>query len=579
MASIQAKTVNGKKYWQIVQSMRVNGKPRPIVLEHLGTADSLLKRLQGNRGKFRVKSFSHGLVVCLLRLSKDLNLVSILNQYAQAQRNYFPQKPIRNNLTVGASLLLAAIGRICHPTSKRGWYNWAKQTSLSYMTRMSFAKVDSQHFWDMMDSFPVKSIENAETQILQNVRKQFNLNTSHLFYDTTNFYTYIATTNERCHIAQRGKNKQKRTDLRQVGLAMVVSKDDFIPLFHEAYRGNMNDSPVFRKMILKLRQRMKELKMDIADHTIVFDRGCNSKANLKLVSDLKMFYVGALTPYHHRSLIEDAENNYHSVKVDEKPMRIYRTKKDIWGEERTVLVFVSNKLKEGQIRGIYTEMDKKLNALNEFRENLGKPRKKKYSRTELIAKLDKMTELSPRLKGVIEWKVKKTRNGPYYFEYSVNDKKLKAMEDSLGFRILMTNRHDWSTESIVKSYYGQSFIENAFRNIKNPFHLALIPEFHWTDQKINVHFFSCVIGFTLATLIWKIAKDKMGYKGSLDSLLEKLNSIRLATLIEESGGKGKPKVSYQLEEMEEEEKKLVEVLGIANTHRKKLTIDGFSVYK
>jgi hypothetical protein len=36
MASLVGKKVRGHTYWQIVESRRVHGKPRPIVLAHLG---------------------------------------------------------------------------------------------------------------------------------------------------------------------------------------------------------------------------------------------------------------------------------------------------------------------------------------------------------------------------------------------------------------------------------------------------------------------------------------------------------------------------------------------------------------
>ena len=288
MASIQPKTVNGKKYWQIVQSQRVNGKPRPIVLEHLGTADSLLKKLKAVKNKsLIVKSYSHGLVSVLLTVAKELNVVELINEEVKSQRSYFADQPIRNNLTVGATLLLAAIGRVCKPTSKDAWYSWAKKTSLSYLLRMDFSKLDSQHFWDMMDSLPDDKIEDIELKLLENIKKKYSLDSDTLFYDTTNFYTYINTTNIRCTIAQRGKNKQKRTDLRQVGLAMVVSRKDLTPIFHETYQGNKNDSPVFRNLLIKIKKRMHDLGMDVNSHTIVFDRGCNAKKNLKIVSNFK----------------------------------------------------------------------------------------------------------------------------------------------------------------------------------------------------------------------------------------------------------------------------------------------------
>src|SRR5690606_30673719 len=77
----------------------------------------------------------------------------------------------------------------------------------------------------------------------------------------------------RCHIAKRGKNKQKRMDLRQIGLALVVTKDDMIPLFHHSYEGNMNDAKVFRKVIEKIKNRLEAIGADTKSHTIVFDRG------------------------------------------------------------------------------------------------------------------------------------------------------------------------------------------------------------------------------------------------------------------------------------------------------------------
>ena len=66
MPSIQPKTVKGKKYWQIVSSQRINGKPRPVVLEHLGTANTLLKKLNKAKANISIKSYSHGLIASLL---------------------------------------------------------------------------------------------------------------------------------------------------------------------------------------------------------------------------------------------------------------------------------------------------------------------------------------------------------------------------------------------------------------------------------------------------------------------------------------------------------------------------------
>ena len=161
----------------------------------------------------------------------------IINKHITSPRPYRAEKPVRNNLTHGITLLLDAVGRVCMPTGKRRWWNWAKTTTAEYLLRHGLSKIDSQHFWDLMDALPVESIAEIERELIEKVFKTYNLQSDTLFFDTTNFFTYIDTINLRCTIARRGKNKQRRYDLRQIGLAMVLTHNDMIPLFHHTYQG------------------------------------------------------------------------------------------------------------------------------------------------------------------------------------------------------------------------------------------------------------------------------------------------------------------------------------------------------
>jgi transposase len=487
------------------------------------------------------------------------------------------EKPIRNNITVGMTLLLAAIGRVCMPTSKRGWYNWARTTTLSYLLRCSLSKLDSQHFWDLMDALPIEAIPMIEKELLERIIKIYDLESDTLFFDTTNFFTYIDTTNLRCTIAQRGRNKQKRYDLRQVGLAMVVTREDMIPLFHLTYQGNMNDTEVFRTVVKKIKNRLKALGLDIEKHTLIFDRGNNSKKNMAIVRDLHLHYVGALTPYNHKELIDEAIDNFEELDVDGNVIQVYRDKRDIWHEERTAVVFISKKLKAGQIRGIYKSLDKKQKQLRELQESLSNPKAKKRNKEELE---DKITNLlkGQFLKNLVDWSLSEISEGKLQLEFSVNQNKLNEIEDKLGFRIIMTDRHDWSTVDIVKAYYGQSFVEHTFKNLKNPYHLALEPQFHWTDQKIVVHYFGCVLGYQLSAIVWRQAKLEAGFGGALDTLLDMLNNIRLGTILEASKTRGRVKAIYQLEEMSDEENAIMEALTIKDFHNNRPKFKGVGVY-
>lgn len=578
MATIQPKMSRGHKYWYIVESRRVNGKPRPIVLEYLGTAETLLKRLQQGSGeRLKLKSHSHGAVAALLGVARQLDVVAVINRYVQSQRSYWPDKPLRHHLTGGITLLLAAIGRVCMPTSKRGWWTWAQTASLEYLLRVSLSKVDSQHFWDLMDCLPEDAIEKVELDLLRNLQQHYDLGDDTLFYDTTNFYTFVDTENTRCDIAQRARNKQKRNDLRQVGLALVVTRRDFIPLFHHTYRGNMSDSTVFRQVVGRIKRRLNDLDMDMEKHTLVFDRGCNSKQNLALVSRLKLHYVGALTPSQHLDLIQDAEAHFMPVTVGDKTLSLYRDKRVVWGAERTVIVFVSEKLKAGQLRGIYQALKKRKRVLGKMQRSLANPRAKKRTREKLVATLDNLLQ-GQFMKDLLTYDLAELGDGRFSMTYRTNKEKLDQLEDNLGFRILMTDRHEWSSEAVVAALHGQSTVEQAFKNIKNPYHLAVTPEFHWTDQKIRVHYFSCVLGYLLASLIWREARMKADFTGTLDTLLDTLNNIRLATVLEMSGKRGTPKATRQIEEMTDEQSRLMDGLNLVEAHQKPSPIQGVSVY-
>ena len=70
-----------------------------------------------------------------------------------------------------------------------------------------------------------------------------------------------------------------------------------------------------------------------------------------------------------------------------------------------------------------------------------------------------------------------------------------------GRLVLMTDRHDWTTAEIIGAYRSQAVVEGVFRTLKDPLRLALRPQYHWTDQKLHVHAFLCVVAYLLATLV------------------------------------------------------------------------------
>ncbi|MCX5774595.1 MAG: IS1634 family transposase [Fusobacteria bacterium] len=561
MATLQKRKSHGQNYWYIVESRRVNGKPRPVTLAYLGKAEDLLSRLEGQKS-FDVKSYSHGDTFSLCKAAEELGIIDIINKYVTLTKS--GAKPVRDELTVGASLLLAAIGRSCRPTSKMGWYDWAAGTSLEISLNQSMAKLDSQHFWDQMNVISDEAIEKIESEVVKRLVDKSGIKLDSLFFDTTNFFTFIDSMNKNCDLPQRGHNKQKRFDLRQIGMALLVSKEGQIPLFHKTYKGNKNDSTTFSENFQSLTARLKSITNDIAEVTIVFDKGNNSKENFKEIDNChELHYVAGLVSSHFKNLIQEANKNFQSMTIEGEEIPVYRVKKEIWGQERTCVVTVSQQLKEGQIQGIHQHLEKKYKALCDLKKQIeSKNSRKSFSEEELTDRLKKIIR-GQFIDEILKYEIIKIENQKISFTYSLDNDALDWLKNNiLGRKIHTTNRHSWSNEEICLAYRGQANVEFAFRNLKNPFHMAIRPQFHWTDQKIKVHFLICIIGYLLTSYVFFKIKSVKPAEYSMNKMMEDLKTIRLTSFVEQKDGKGLPKTDYKLEKIKSEIKPIANFLSI-----------------
>ena len=93
-----------------------------------------------------------------------------------------------------------------------------------------------------LDTEPLRQVETA---LRRRMLTEFGLDLSGLVLDMTNFATYIDSTNDRAPIAQSVKAKQKRMDLRLVGLALLVTRDGRLPILSQVYSGERPDVSQF----------------------------------------------------------------------------------------------------------------------------------------------------------------------------------------------------------------------------------------------------------------------------------------------------------------------------------------------
>ena len=549
MASLQAYQSHGIQYYRIVESFRKNGNPSIRVLAHLGRVDEILRFHQQHIDvPVKVSSVSAGAVTALHQLVREFDLAGRIDRAVAPDG----EVQVRDALTVGQSLVAAMIARACAPRSKRAFADWAKTTYLPELMNFSASNLTSQHFWDQMNAVPVDQLAVIEQGLVREVVGVEQLQLKALAYDTTNFYTHIASTNLRPELPQRGHNKQGRYDLRQIGLALVVDQDTQLPLAHVLYEGARSDMRTFAEFLKPVQQRLRELTGQPEQLTLVFDAGASSKQNLENM----VHYVTAVRPSNHLALLSEAAGQLAEVSLSNGvAVRAWRSQRVVAGKQREVVVVFSSQLYEGQLRGLHQSMARSHRELEEMgqrprlsaeaaKRKLEKIRGHQYLRSLLDYKIDTAEPGAMRICVWSDWQ-----------EYQ------RLVTRYFGLRVLITDRAEWSTAQIIEAYRGQSKAEAAFRDLKDPRMLSTRPQFHWTDQKLHVHAFLCVTAYLLVTLLHRRAAQKAAFEGSSRRLLEELAGVRCCRLIDMTGRKGRPRVRLQIEEMDATRRKLAEALG------------------
>ncbi len=218
MASIVGKKQDGRTYYYLVESARVNGKPRIVSQQYLGSADEVAAKLAGTGAGEPVRTQHKGFgdLAAVWAMLERLDVAGVIDQVVPRRSDA--------GASLGTYIALATANRIVAPCSKLAFADWWASTAGPRFTRVRGAALDHRRFWDAMDRLDETSLAAIEAELGRRVVAEFGLDLSGLVLDMTNFATFIDSTNTRAPIAQRGKAKQKRADLRLVALALENDK-------------------------------------------------------------------------------------------------------------------------------------------------------------------------------------------------------------------------------------------------------------------------------------------------------------------------------------------------------------------
>jgi transposase len=569
MPSLTRKFVKGRPYYYVRHCQRVDGQPKIVKTTYLGSLENILQSLDSAHtppSPQTAEVLAFGDVAALYGQALELDLVRLVDT----------QLPKRDQgLSVGQYLLLAAINRAAGPTSKAQLAHWYRQSLLTRLLPASPAQLSSQAFWNHMDRIEQKDIQAIEEQLSLRLIQHFKLNLRTLVYDGTNFFTYINTRTP-ASLPARGHNKQKRIDLRQVSLGLLVSTDFHVPLFHKVYAGNVNDSTVFQTITEELAQRYRQLAQGCEHITLIFDKGNNSEPAMETLAGTQQeqgfHFVGSLVPTHHADLLEIPLDQFSALPSPRLAGCLaHRTQRTVFGQERTVVVTYNEHLLAGQMQGITASLQKARRKLHELQQSLrgraeGKIKGGKKPTPQSVTRQVEQILSGQFLKKLLRCQVE--AGAVPALNYRTDTAALaRLMRTQLGKTILFTDNQDWTDQEIVLGYRAQHHIESAFRDMKNPHFLGWSPMFHWTDGKIRVHAFYCVLALTLTSLLQRALHQK-GHALSLARMLELLGGIQEVLLIyPKAVGEKKPRTVTCLSAMAEEQRQLFDLLNLSRYQR------------
>jgi len=526
MAALIAKRKANRLYYYVVESARVEGKPRIVDQVYLGTAERLaaLVRQQAAPVPLAATRRHFGLPGALW-------LAAVQSGVFETLRALWPRP--RSGPTTAHYLLLAAFHRICDPGPKTEVADWYAQTILRSLWRFPPERFTSQAFWDCFERIRLgptggelsepDDLERAQVRLLGLWQKAQLVSPRLLSYDATNFYTFIASTNRRNGLARRGHNKQGRHNLRQIGLSYVLDGVHGLSICHHVYPGNVPDSEEFSAALPRLLRILDANGIARDSVTLVFDKGPAALHNTLALDECSMGWIAAL-PWNQApsDLREMPLEELRPLSSTQPGVQAAARRLVIHGKERLCVLRYSAPFFSEQLHSLSESLAKATQALRRLSMELARSQQRLLE-PHIRSKIARWLS-AQFLDELVRYELEKD-DSRWRLQFHVDSAAFhRLMTRRLGRTLLVTNRLDWTPEEVVAGYAGQQLVEQVFRGLKDGDWLGWGPMHHWTDSKIRIHAFYCMLGVSLLNYL-RLKAERVCPRITMEQMLAELGQI------------------------------------------------------
>jgi transposase len=528
MVFLRKKLVNGKPYWYIVESARVDGKVKTIFQVYLGSAEKILemKRQCESLPYDKLRSFEYGKLAALLHVNEELGFIDIVNKHTN--------KKLIDGLSVGEYLLLDVIGKSHGILSENGISEWFKKSPLAFMWNFPH-KLNCQNFLNQMSYIDLDTMKKIEDDLCQILVKK-GLTPSIMFVDESNWFTYANNYDDESELLHKGYNKKHRKDKNQICVSLAVNEDN-IPFIHETYPGNIHDSEEFSSVVDKIIDRLTELNICSEDLVLVFDKGNNSKDNIEKVTS-KMSFVGAVKANQAEELLDVSLSKYEYLYKNSKGNRIlgYRTTHQFYRTEYTTVITYNEGTYKLQKSTYESNKLRIIDSLEDLRRRLESSKGKERNRSSVEREVAGL--ILKKYSSIIKYEIieaPEVQKKPQ-LKFWIDEENEKKCEKAFGKNILFTDKQKWHTKKIVKTYNSKNLVEDDFKLLNDHLLVPVGPVYHHKDENIRVHVFLAMVGLLFYRYL---AWETKIYGFSMKKLIEKLSEIKIAVVQERETKKSK----------------------------------------
>jgi transposase len=430
--------------------------------------------------------------------------------------------------------------------SKRALPEWFASSAIQHIRPVDTKALTSQRFWKKWDRVSAEQLEKIAALFFAKIKEIVPDASDCFMFDTTNYYTFMASDTD-SELAMRGKNKEGRDWLRQVGVALLVARDTRLPLYYREYEGNRHDSKIFLRIMEELFAAMTSARDEKAELTLVFDKGMNAEDNFAVIdTHPRIHFITTYSTYYADDLIHVDLKNFLPVETDnnrrlretghdDDQLLAWRTSGEYWGRERTVIVTYNPRTATKQRYGF----EKKLLRLQEElyvmrgKTNGGERNWRDGEQVrQRYADCCSGLHLPDDLYAVELY----YEQGRLRMAFRKNYYRIDRYLDRLGKNIIVTDNDSWSNDEIVRASLDRYVVENSFRQSKDSDLVNLMPMRHWTDSKIRCHIFSCIVALTYLRKI-ELQLQQKGVEMSAKEAMDEMQRFHSCLVWKKKAGK------------------------------------------